>query len=161
MLSDLISFVLCKSINITVYVSLCSKVDLGFQMFATTVIDKPTPFLPSPSRPQKGERELLGHIVASYMQPCSFPPPPPPKFLFRMKPCMCSVMCQLPIELNYRKSRANYRHIVYVWSTDKFTERGRAISGRSIEAYPPVFDFARFLNSEALLKAIYHSLGCK
>ena len=56
----------------------------------------------------------------------------------------CSVMCQLPIELNYRKSRANYRHIVYVWSTDKFTERGRAISGRSIEAYPPVFDFARF-----------------
>ena len=38
----------------------------------------------------------------------------------------CSVMCQLPIELNYRKSRANYRHIIYVWSTDKFTERGRA-----------------------------------
>ena len=72
-----------------------------------------------------------------------------------------SVMCQLPIELNYRKSRANYRHIVYVWSTDKFTERGRAISGQSIEAYPPVFDFARFLDSEALLKAIYHSLGCK
>ena len=72
-----------------------------------------------------------------------------------------SVMCQLPIELNYRKSRANYRHIVYVWSTDKFTERGRAISGRSIEAYPPVFDLARFLDSEALSKAIYHSLGCK
>ena len=35
-------------------------------------------------------------------------------------------MCQLPIELNYRKIRANYRHIVYVWLTDKFTERGRA-----------------------------------
>ena len=68
---------------------------------------------------------------------------------------MTSVMCQLPIELNYRKSRANYRHIV---STDKFTERGRAISGRSI---PPEFDFARFLDSEALSKAIYHSLGCK
>ena len=72
-----------------------------------------------------------------------------------------SVMCQLPTGTNYRKSRANYRHIVYVWSTDKFTERGRAISGRSIEAYPPVFDFARFLDSEALSKAIYHSLGCK
>ena len=72
-----------------------------------------------------------------------------------------SVMCQLPIELNYRKSRANYRHIVYVRSTDKFTERGRAFSGRSIEAYPPVFDFARFWDSEALSKAIYHSLGCK
>ena len=65
-----------------------------------------------------------------------------------------SVMCQLPIELNYR-------HIVYVWSTDKFTERGRAISGRSIEAYPPVFNFASFLDSEALSKAIYHSLGYK
>ena len=72
-----------------------------------------------------------------------------------------SVMCQLPTGTNYRKSRANYRHIVYVWSTDKFTERGRAISGRSIEAYPPVFDFARFLDSEALSKAISHSLGCK
>ena len=72
-----------------------------------------------------------------------------------------SVMCQLPTGTNYRKIRANYRHIVYVWSTDKFTERGRAISGRSIEAYPPVFDFARFLDSEALSKAIYHSLGCK
>ena len=57
---------------------------------------------------------------------------------------VCSVMCQLPTGTNYRKSRANYRHIVYVWSTDKFTERGRAISRRSIEAYPPVFDFARF-----------------
>ena len=74
---------------------------------------------------------------------------------------LSSVMCQLPIELNYRKSHANYRHIVYVWSTDKFTERGRAISGRSIEAYPSVFDFAHFLDSEALSKAIYHSLGCK
>ena len=72
-----------------------------------------------------------------------------------------SVMCQLPTGTNYRKSRANYRHIVYVWSTDKFTERGRAISGRSIEAYPPVFDFARVLDSEALSKAISHSLGCK
>ena len=72
-----------------------------------------------------------------------------------------SVMCQLPTGTNYRKSCANYRHIVYVWSTDKFTERGRAISGRSIEAYPPVFDFARFLDSDALSKAIYHSLGCK
>ena len=72
-----------------------------------------------------------------------------------------SVMCQLPTGTNYRKSRANYRHIVYVWSTDKFTERGRAISGRSIEAYPPVFDFARFLDSEVLSKAIYHFLGCK
>ena len=72
-----------------------------------------------------------------------------------------SVMCQLLIELNYRKSRANYRHIVYVWSTDRFTERGRAISGRNIEAYPPVFDFTRFLDFEALSKAIYHSLGCK
>ena len=70
-----------------------------------------------------------------------------------------SVMCQLLIELNYRKSHANYRHIVYVWSTDKFTERGRAISGRSIEAHTPQFNFARFLDSEALLKAIYHSLG--
>ena len=70
-------------------------------------------------------------------------------------------MCQLPIKLNYRKSRANYQHIIYVWSTDKFTERGRAISGRSIEADPPVFDFARFLDSEALSKAIYHPLGCK
>ena len=75
--------------------------------------------------------------------------------------CLYSVMCQLPTGTNYRKSRANYRHIVYVWSTDKFTERGRAISGRSIEAYPPVFDFARFLDSEALSKAISHSLGCK
>ena len=79
-----------------------------------------------------------------------------------------SAMCQLPTgtnyqksRANYRKSRANYRHIVYVWSTDKFTERGRAISGRSVEAYPPVLDFARFLDSEALSKAIYHSLGCK
>ena len=70
-------------------------------------------------------------------------------------------MCQLPIELNYWKSRANYRHIVYVWSMDKFTERGRAISGRSIEAHPPEFDFACFLDSEALSKAISHSLGCK
>ena len=74
---------------------------------------------------------------------------------------IASVMCQLPTGTNYRKSRANYRHIVYVWSTDKFTERGRAISGRSIEAYPPVFDFARFLDSEVLSKAISHSLGCK
>ena len=74
---------------------------------------------------------------------------------------LISVMCQLPTGTNYRKSRANYRHIVYVWSTDKFTERGRAISGRSIEAYPPVFDFARFLDSEALSKALSHSLGCK
>ena len=56
----------------------------------------------------------------------------------------CSVMCQLPIELNYRKSRANYQHIVYVWSTDKFTEEGGQISGRSIEAHPPEYDFARF-----------------
>ena len=78
----------------------------------------------------------------------------------RLENYTCSVMCQLPTGTNYRKSRANYRHIVYVWSTDKFTERGRAISGRSIEAYPPVFDFARFLDSEALSKAIYHSLGC-
>ena len=72
-----------------------------------------------------------------------------------------SVMCQLPTGTNYRKSRANYRHIVYVWSTDKFTERERAISGQSIKAYPPVFDFTCFLDSEALSKAIYHSLGCK
>ena len=39
---------------------------------------------------------------------------------------ICSIKCQLPTELNYRKSHANYWHIVYVWSTDKFTERGRA-----------------------------------
>ena len=70
-------------------------------------------------------------------------------------------MCQLPIELNYRKSRANYRHIVYVWLTDKLRKEGGQISGRSIEAYLPEFDFARFLDSEALSKAIYHSLGCK
>ena len=66
-------------------------------------------------------------------------------------------MCQLPTGTNYRKSRANYRHIVYVWSTDKFTERGRAISGRSIEAHPPEFDFARFFGlGGAIGKAIYH-----
>ena len=65
------------------------------------------------------------------------------------KKLLCSVMCQLPTGTNYRKSRANYRHIAYVWSTDKFTERGRAISGRSIEAHPPEFNFARFLDSEA------------
>ena len=71
-------------------------------------------------------------------------------------------MCQLPIELNYRKSCANYRHIVYAWLTDKLRKAGGQISGRSIEAHPPVFDFARFfLDSEALSKAIYHSLGCK
>ena len=35
------------------------------------------------------------------------------------------------------------------------------ISGRSIEAHHPEFDFARFLDSEALSKAIYRSLGCK
>ena len=35
------------------------------------------------------------------------------------------------------------------------------MSGQSIKAHPPEFDFARFLDSEALSKAIYHSLGCK
>ena len=39
---------------------------------------------------------------------------------------ICSIKCQLPTELNYRKSYSNYRHIVYVWLTDKFTEKGRA-----------------------------------
>ena len=53
-------------------------------------------------------------------------------------------MCQLPIELKYQKSRANYRHIVYVWSTDNLRKEGGQISGQSIEAHPPEFDFARF-----------------
>ena len=35
------------------------------------------------------------------------------------------------------------------------------INGRSIEAHPPEFDFTRFLDSEALSKAIYRSLGCR
>ena len=38
-------------------------------------------------------------------------------------------------------------------------KEGGQISGRSIEAHPPEFDFAR--DSEAQSKAIYHSLGCK
>ena len=40
-------------------------------------------------------------------------------------------------------------------------KEGGQISGRSIEAHPPELDIARFLDSEALSKAIYHSLGCK
>ena len=40
-------------------------------------------------------------------------------------------------------------------------KEGGQISGRSIEAHPPGFDFASFLDSEALSKAISHSLGCK
>ena len=36
--------------------------------------------------------------------------------LFRRLLCsyICSIKCQLPIELNYRNSHGNYRHIVYV-----------------------------------------------
>ena len=49
--------------------------------------------------------------------------------------------------------------IVYVWSMEKFTEIGGQINGRSIEAHPPAFDFARFL--DAIEGYIYHSLGCK
>ena len=37
---------------------------------------------------------------------------------------------------------------------------GEQISG-SIKARPPEFNFAHFLDSEALSKTIYHSLGCK
>ena len=34
------------------------------------------------------------------------------------------------------------------------------MSGQSIEAHPPEFDFARVLDPEVLSKAICHSLGC-
>ena len=40
-------------------------------------------------------------------------------------------------------------------------KEGGQISGRSIEAHPPEFDFARFLDPETISKAIYHPLGCK
>ena len=59
-----------------------------------------------------------------------------------------SVMFQLPIELNYWKSCANYRRIVYTYGRRiNLQKEGRR---RSIEAHPPEFDFAHFLDSEAL-----------
>ena len=69
-----------------------------------------------------------------------------------------SVKCQLSTELNYRKSAYQLSaYIVYVWSTDKFTEIGRAniISGWSVEAHPAEFDFARFLDPEALYLSLF------
>ena len=47
-----------------------------------------------------------------------------------------------------------------MYSTDPINSQIGSISLLSPD-YPPVFDFARFLDSEALSKAIYHSLGCK
>ena len=53
--------------------------------------------------------------------------------------------------------------IVYVWSTDKFTERARAgklVGGVSKLTLQSSISLV-FLNSEVLSKSIYRSLGCK
>ena len=60
------------------------------------------------------KEELIANKFLALLEPGS--PPISPLSL-----AAYSVMCQLPTVTNYRKSRANYRHIVYVWSTDKFT----------------------------------------